>query len=107
MAVAPQLAWPLELTSQGVIRTVPQDSDEELKMSMEIALRYEPGTRRMALRYGVPSQLFRQSGPDLGAIRAALAESEPRVETNPELATATIVNYASTIDLEFDARAAG
>lgn len=98
-----KLKWPLELASDGQLATVELDSDEEVGQCLAVILRYAPGDRRRSLSFGVPEQLFRDDGPDLTEVRAALQANEPRARYDVELTDDRLLGAIADMQVGFDA----
>lgn len=64
----PQIAFPFEIMSNGLVREVEQDTLDEIAMSIEIILRFPLGSRAELLTFGVPDLSFRLSNEDLSAL---------------------------------------
>lgn len=79
---APTLAYPFRVVN-GRTQVVEQDSDAELAQSVYVLLATEPGERAEEPSYGLADLAFTptDADEDLEAIRAAVAEWEPRVGT--------------------------
>jgi phage baseplate assembly protein W len=78
----PQIAFPFEITSGGLVREVEQDTLDEIAMSVEIILRFPIGSRAELTDFGIPDLTFRLSNEDLSAL---VAEHVTRWETRARI----------------------
>lgn len=77
MPERPHLAFPVQLKG-GQLLAVEQDSDREVADCIATILGWPQGTRQGREDFGAPNELFQSGGPDLAALREAVATSEPR-----------------------------
>jgi hypothetical protein len=82
-------AYPVRLGRDGSLMTVAQDSEADVITATIGVLSYRKGFRLDRPGLGIDDPTFRQGGADLTAIRADLAEQEPRadllISRNPPL----------------------
>lgn len=84
----PEFAIPFtfDMANGGTIM-VEQDSETDLVNRIWIALSYEPGMLTALPEFGIPSQVFRTDGADLGLIEKAIVKYVPEaselVERDP------------------------
>jgi hypothetical protein len=99
------LAFPVELEG-GRFCTNPQGSDEEVADCIAVCISYERGTRRGKPGFGVPEMVFRQGGPDIPALQAALVsnENEPRARYEIELDDDRLLEALALVEVGFDER---
>ena len=79
MPERPHLRFPIELGSGGRLRTVEQDSDDELACAIAMILAWPEGSKREAPGFGAAPTMGESGGADLGAMRVAVERTEPRV----------------------------
>jgi hypothetical protein len=84
MTETPHLSFPLRLVG-GRFATVEQDSPQHIAECVEAAARTERGWRIEAPDFGVPDYVLAAGGVDVGELRSALLESEPRAAFAIEL----------------------
>jgi hypothetical protein len=77
MPERPHLAFPVQLKGSQLLE-VEQDSDREVSDCIAVILGWPQGTRQGYPDFGTPNELFESGGPDLAALREAVAASEPR-----------------------------
>lgn len=81
LVTTPQLAFPLRFQG-AAFAVVEQDTEEEIRASVETIVRYPIGTRPELPDFGVPDHTFQQGTQiDLAPILAAVARWEPRAAT--------------------------
>lgn len=83
MTAIPKLRVPIEMGSTG-LRTVEQDSEDEIAQCAYAILATERGSRLEQPEFGITDPTFEQGGMDLGEALLALATWEPRAEVEAE-----------------------
>lgn len=76
----PQLKFPMQITDNGVVLVVEQDSFEDRVQNAVICLRYQKGQRTMLPEFGLPDQAFRQGGANMNDIVSSILQWEPDVD---------------------------
>jgi phage baseplate assembly protein W len=74
----PRLAFPIVQGTNGHLRTVPQDSIDEVAQCVEILLRTEIGARDELPAFGTTDLTFEQMPLDVEPIAAQVEHWEPR-----------------------------
>lgn len=97
MQTREHFAWPFQVTSQGTVATVEQDTDEEIETAMAIILSWPQGTRPSDPMFGVDEQAFLAGGPDLGELRAAITAYEPRALARILDSDETLTQFVATV----------
>jgi phage baseplate assembly protein W len=86
--------------SPGTVKAVAveeQDDVEEVLHCVETILRYPRGFRIDDPDFGTPDQLFTLGGANADEIKAAIANSEPRVEALVEVDNQTLEDLISNV----------
>jgi len=97
MPGAPHFAYPFQFVA-GRARTVPQDTPEEVVgVCVRVVLMYPLGSRPMVPEFGVEDQAFEGGAVDVEEIRAAIAASEPRATSDPDLSDQRLIDLAAGV----------
>lgn len=82
----PTLALPLTLTTAGGFASYPQDGNDEIRQSVELARATRLGERLFQEGFGTRPAVFMPAPAfDPDAIRAAIEEQEPRAKAAVEV----------------------
>lgn len=104
-AIVPHLKVPIRITSAGA-DTVEQDSLEDIAQCTQMVCRTPQGARYDLPDFGVPDQLFTESGVDEVELEEAILEWEPRatliIEEHPDLFDELIRNVQIRVRGEED-----
>lgn len=76
----PQLKFPMQMTANGTVLLVEQDSFEDRVQNALICLRYARGQRTQLPEFGLPDQAMRQGGANLNEIVSSVLQWEPDVD---------------------------
>lgn len=103
MTDTPQISYPFEILSTGLVREVEQDTVDEIAMSVEIILRYPIGSRDELPDFGVPDVTFLEASVDVSKILAShVARWEDRVpiliEERPAVWNQMVRNFIARIE---------
>lgn len=89
------LAFPIRLAAGGGLATVEQDSQEDIRQSVELLLRTRPGERRCVPGYGLPDPVF--GGLTEAEVLDVIEEWEDRADVDE----IDIDNLAQSLGLVF------
>lgn len=80
----PKLFVPLQMGAEGGLKTVEQDSEQEIAQCVYAILATERGSRIEEPEFGIADPTFEQGGMDLGEALLATSTWEPRAEVRSE-----------------------
>lgn len=81
MTSIPRLAWPLRFEN-GRAATVQQDSAEHKAQRIAVTCSHPVGSRLDDPTFGIPDQLMRVGGTDIGVLAGAIEASEPDISVH-------------------------
>lgn len=108
MLERPHLDFPVRLTTGGRLFVNEQGSDAEVAACIAVIINWPQGTREGDPGFGILDPLFESGGPDLAAIRTAVAANEPRVvNLGDEVLERTLRRGRARVEIDYGQRAEG